>query len=121
MFIRGNRIKLKHEVQDREPICGICKKRGHYRDKCPGASNPPIYLDRPQEKPASQTGWSDIIKQGIRKDKQDLEEERQSFHAQNNTSTKEQVVDKLIQDTILNTTEKTVSQAVEKPLWETRV
>ena len=120
LFIRGNRIKLKHEGQDREPVCRICKKKGHYRDKCPGASHPPVDLDQPKEKPVSQTGWSDIVKQGIRKAKHELEEQRKRFYAQNNTSKKEQIVDKLIQETILTTTEQTVSKTVEKPQWETR-
>ena len=35
LFVRGNRIRLRHENQDRRPICGICKTKGHYRDKCP--------------------------------------------------------------------------------------
>ena len=67
LFIRGNRIKLKHEGQDREPVCGICKKKGHYRDKCPGTSNLPVHLDQSKENQTSQTGWSDIVKQGIQK------------------------------------------------------
>lgn len=39
LFIRGNRIKLKHAGQDRAPICGLYKTKGHYRDDCPGNSN----------------------------------------------------------------------------------
>ena len=120
LFIRGNRIKLKHDGQDREPVCGICKKKGHYSDKCPGISNPPVDLDQPKENQPSQTGWSDIVKQGIQKKKQELEEQRQRFYAQNNTSKEEQIVDTLIQETILATTEKTVSKTIEKPQWETR-
>ena len=101
-------------------MCGICRKKGHYRDKCPGTSNPPVDLAQSKENQTSQTGWSDIVKQGIQKKKQELEEQRQRFYAQNNTSEKEQIVDKLIQETILATTEKTVSKTVEEPQWETR-
>lgn len=120
LFIRGNRIKLKHEGQDREPVCGICKQKGHYRDKCPGILNPPVDLDQPKEHQQSQTGWSDIVKQGIQKKKKELEEQRQRFYEQNKTSKEEQIVDKLIQETILATTEKTVTKTIEKPQWETR-
>ena len=35
LYIRGNRIKIKHNGQDRTPICGICKTKGHYRTDCP--------------------------------------------------------------------------------------
>lgn len=35
LFIRGNKIKLKHEGQDRTPYCSTCSTRGHYRDDCP--------------------------------------------------------------------------------------
>ena len=35
LFVRGNRIKIKHDSQDRTPICGICKVKGHFRDDCP--------------------------------------------------------------------------------------
>ena len=33
--MQGNRIKFKHIVQDRSPICAICKTKGHYRTECP--------------------------------------------------------------------------------------
>ena len=35
LFVRGNKIKTRHEDQDRSPICSICKEKGHYRDTCP--------------------------------------------------------------------------------------
>ena len=35
IYVRGNRIKLKHMGQDRTPICAQCKQRGHYRLECP--------------------------------------------------------------------------------------
>ena len=35
LFVRGNRIKIKYETQDRTPICGICRTKGHFRDDCP--------------------------------------------------------------------------------------
>ena len=35
LFVRGNRIKIKYESQDRTPICGICRTKGHFRDDCP--------------------------------------------------------------------------------------
>ena len=34
MFVRGNRIRLRHENQDRSPICGLCKQKGHFRLEC---------------------------------------------------------------------------------------
>ena len=43
LFVRGNRLKLKHEGQDRTPICGICKERRHYRNDCPRKET---YTDR---------------------------------------------------------------------------
>ena len=45
MFVRGNRLKLKHEGQNRTPICGICKERGHYRNEC-AREEINIYTDR---------------------------------------------------------------------------
>ena len=35
LFVRGNSIKIKYESQDRTPICGICRTKGHFRDNCP--------------------------------------------------------------------------------------
>ena len=35
LFVRGNKIKNRHEYQDRSPVCSTCKVKGHYRDKCP--------------------------------------------------------------------------------------
>ena len=35
LFVRGNRIKIKYDNQDRTPICGICKIKDHFRDDCP--------------------------------------------------------------------------------------
>ena len=35
LFVRGNRIKIKYETQDRTPICGICRTKGHFQDDCP--------------------------------------------------------------------------------------
>ena len=35
LFVHGNRCKIKHVDQDRTPICGICRTRGHFRDDCP--------------------------------------------------------------------------------------
>lgn len=35
LFVRGNKIKLKHEGQDRTPFCSTCHLRGHYRADCP--------------------------------------------------------------------------------------
>ena len=32
MFVKGNRVRLQHEDQERTPICGICRVCGHYRD-----------------------------------------------------------------------------------------
>ena len=35
MFVRGNRIRLKHDNQDRSPFCAVCKTKGHFRLECP--------------------------------------------------------------------------------------
>ena len=35
LFVRGIRIKTKYETQDRTPICGICRTKGHFQDDCP--------------------------------------------------------------------------------------
>ena len=35
LFVQGNRVKLRHQNQDRRAICGICKTKGHFRNKCP--------------------------------------------------------------------------------------
>lgn len=34
LWISGNKIKIKHDGQDRTPICSFCKHKGHYRDIC---------------------------------------------------------------------------------------
>lgn len=35
LYVKGNRIKLKHIGQDRTPVCSICKEKNHYRTNCP--------------------------------------------------------------------------------------
>lgn len=37
IFVKGNKIKLKHEGQDRTPVCSLCHQRGHYKDNCPNS------------------------------------------------------------------------------------
>ena len=49
LFIRGNRIKLRHENQDREPICGVCKTKGHFRTDCPQLPLIQEYIDRDRD------------------------------------------------------------------------
>ena len=49
LFIRGNRIKLRHENQDREPICGVCKTKGHFRTDCPQLPLIQEYIDRERD------------------------------------------------------------------------
>ena len=39
MYVKGNRIKLKHIGQDRTPICAVCKNKGHYSTECPQIQN----------------------------------------------------------------------------------
>lgn len=34
LWIMGNRIKIKHDGQDRTPICSFCKIKGHYKEIC---------------------------------------------------------------------------------------
>ena len=35
LYVRGNKIKTRHDKQDRSPICAICKAKGHCRTDCP--------------------------------------------------------------------------------------
>ena len=35
LYVRGNKIKINHQGQDRTPICAICKQKGHFRTECP--------------------------------------------------------------------------------------
>ena len=34
IYVRGNKIKIKYEKQDRTAYCGICQERGHHRGEC---------------------------------------------------------------------------------------
>ena len=45
LFVDGNRCKIKHASQDRTPICGICRVKGHFRDECPPFPLIKSYLD----------------------------------------------------------------------------
>lgn len=58
-FIQGNRIKFKHEGQDRSPICGFCRQKGHFRDECPGQQD----RDQPQKKQDKEMSksWAEIV------------------------------------------------------------
>ena len=78
LFVRGNRLKLKHEGQDRTPICGICKERGHYRNDCPGKET---YTDRDNldEDRQEQETWSNIVKQGQQQRERREEEQRKLY------------------------------------------
>ena len=62
LFVRGNRIRLKHENQNRTPVCGICKTRGHFRLDCPQLPNLQrhVDLDQPPEDPSEDpiTTWA---------------------------------------------------------------
>ena len=62
LFVRGNQIRLKHENQDRTPVCGICKTRGHFRLDCPQLPNLQrhVDLDQPPEDPSEDpiTTWA---------------------------------------------------------------
>ena len=49
MFVRGNRIRLRHENQDRSPICGLCKQKGHFKLECRLYINMRKYQDQDQE------------------------------------------------------------------------
>ena len=49
MFVRGNRIRLRHENQDRSPICGQCKQKGHFRLECRLYINIKKYQNQDQE------------------------------------------------------------------------
>ena len=49
LFIRGNRIKLRHEHQDRAPICGVCKSKGQFRTECPQLHLMQEYMDQDKD------------------------------------------------------------------------
>ena len=49
LFIRGNRIKLRRENQDRDPICGVCKAKGHFRTECPQLPFMQEYMGRDRD------------------------------------------------------------------------
>lgn len=34
LHIKGNKIKIKYQGQDRTPICSFCKTKGHYKQIC---------------------------------------------------------------------------------------
>ena len=74
LFVRGNRIKLRHENQDRRPVCGICKTKGHYRDECPMIDGraQANYTDVDQSPPLPETGL-DMRKEWLAK----IEEQKQ--------------------------------------------
>lgn len=35
LYVKGNRIRIKYEGQDRTPICSYCREKGHYKLVCP--------------------------------------------------------------------------------------
>ena len=77
IFVRGNRLKLKHEGQDRTPICGICKEKGHYRNDCP-RKELHTYTDKDttEDNRQEQNTWSNIVKQGIEQRERKEEQRR---------------------------------------------
>ena len=75
LFVRGNRLKLKHVGQDITPICGICKERGHYRNKCPRKETYTV-RDNLDENRQEQETWSNIVKQGVQQRKREEEQRK---------------------------------------------
>ena len=39
VYFHGNRIKVRYDLQDRTPICSICKTKGHYKNICEVVQN----------------------------------------------------------------------------------
>ena len=80
IFVRGNRLKLKHEGQDRTPICGICKEKGHYRNECPRKETN-IYTDRDnlEENREEQITWSTIVRRGNEQRKRNEDEQSRLY------------------------------------------
>ena len=35
LYVRGDKIKTRHDKQDRSSICAICMAKGHFRTDCP--------------------------------------------------------------------------------------
>ena len=56
MFVRGNRIRLKHDNQDRSLFCAVCKTKGHFRLECPQllVLQRFVDLDNPPEDPSEE-------------------------------------------------------------------
>ena len=63
LFVRGNRIKIKYENQDRTPICGICKVKGHFRDDCPKLQD---LIDKDLQTPEADANPTDLPTSEIR-------------------------------------------------------
>lgn len=77
LLVRGNRLKIKHEGQDRTPVCGICKEKGHYRDRCP--NDTPLQdldADQKEDQPVQRV-WANIVKAGIKEDEEQRNRQRQ--------------------------------------------
>ena len=90
MFVKGNRVRLRHEDQDRTPICGICRVRGHYRDKCPTItteSRPVDYTDVDNSPPLPEAGtemmsnWRKITEQQKKAKQEEVQKKKEEEEA----------------------------------------
>ena len=63
LFVRGNRIKIKYDSQNRTPICGICKVKGHFRGDCPRLQE---LIDKDLQTPEADANPTDLPTSEIR-------------------------------------------------------
>ena len=84
LFVSGNRLRLKHINQDRTPICGICKTKGHYRGDCPNNRRTKVdYTDNSPSLPETESNmkqeWKDLKEKAEkRRGKREEEEKKQT-------------------------------------------
>ena len=99
MFVKRNRVRLRHEDQDRTPICRNCRVRGHYGDKCPTttttAQRPVEYTDVDNSPPLSEAGtemranWRKATAKQAEVQKNKEEEEAKKLYIQRQLERKE--------------------------------
>ena len=78
LYVKGNKIKIKYEKQDRSPICGICRTKGHFRTECPILRT---LVEEEIENPQADTDPSQMTTSQIRKlikDREDREKARRN-------------------------------------------
>ena len=78
LYVKGNKIKIKYDKQDRSPICGICRTKGHFRNECPILRT---FVEEELENPEADIDPTQMTTSQIRKlvkDKEDREKARRN-------------------------------------------